>query len=203
MWLNTINSFHVESELLLQTAVVPLTIQQATVNTMFVVATWAQQQIDFIHEQCCGDWGTTTHAVSNRTHRHSASLECTWRGSHNWEPNMLLWEGMQNYSPYFLRSYGDEPLVPMCERENLRARKSIVVLILQWNARAWRRIHQRHNHNCRGTCSHATIPSTKGMLGRTSPNCRALGLMQWMHWASWQRLLPVSESKGLMPHTWP
>jgi hypothetical protein len=44
---------------------------------------------------------------------------------------MLLWEGMQKYSPYFLRSYGDEPLVPMCEREKIRARKSIVALILQ------------------------------------------------------------------------
>jgi hypothetical protein len=88
----------------------------------------------------------------------------------------------------------------MCEREKIRARKSIVALILQWNARAWCRIHQRHNNYCRGICSHAIIPFMKGMLGRTSPNCRALGLMQWMHWASWQHLLPVSKSEGLVPH---
>jgi hypothetical protein len=45
------NSFHVESELLLQTAVAPLAIQQAIVNTMFAVAPWARQQVYVIHGQ--------------------------------------------------------------------------------------------------------------------------------------------------------
>ena len=40
-----LNSFLVESELYCYTAVVPLAIQQATVNAMFVVATWARQHI--------------------------------------------------------------------------------------------------------------------------------------------------------------
>jgi len=215
------NSFHVESELLLQTAVAPLAVQQAIVNSLL----WPlgrDKRFMSSMDKCCGPLGVTTHAGSNRifltaSHLKALSLPRAKHASLGKACKNILptshGGGLTNENQTCFFGKACKNILPTsCEVIGMSYLSSCVrgKRKRQGQASLYLSCNKMWGHGATHIKDTTTIA---GALALVQPyhsrrECWGGLLPVAGHSAScnectehhWQRLLPVSESEGMMPH---